>query len=146
MSAFAPDTKRYLSEKNIFLIDQQTTRKMKGSAGKLNVLTSSEFCQSDSDDIFRPKVQFSTSGAPSDKPTTTNSTVDYTLLSRTCHRYGVSDGAVVAIDTAVLQTSTSEIIDKNKLLQKLKIARKLVAEEDTYKYLLYTSTDGKIEL
>ncbi|GBN74302.1 hypothetical protein AVEN_18823-1 [Araneus ventricosus] len=60
----------------------------KGTTGKLNVLTSSESSQSDSDDIFQPQSLVSRSGTPVHKPTTSNSTTDYTSLSRKCDRYG----------------------------------------------------------
>ncbi|GBO13604.1 hypothetical protein AVEN_39920-1 [Araneus ventricosus] len=102
----------------------------KGSTEKLNVLTPPESSLSESDGIFQRQSQASTSAAPADKPTTTNSTVDYTLLSRTCDRYGVSDRAGTAITTPVLHTSTSEIIEQNKLRRKRKKARKLIAKED----------------
>ncbi|GBM44564.1 hypothetical protein AVEN_250545-1 [Araneus ventricosus] len=113
----------------------------KGSTEKLNALTSPESSLSKSDDIFQPQTQASTSAAPTDKPTTTNSTVDYTLPSRTYDRYGVSDRAGAFITTAVLHTSTSEIINQNKLRRKRKKARKLVAKD-----LHYNSTYEQIEL
>ncbi|GBL87362.1 hypothetical protein AVEN_118317-1 [Araneus ventricosus] len=147
MSAFAPDTKIPVTEKK-FLIDQRTTRKMpqKGTKEKLNVLTSSDSSQSDSDVIFQPQSQASTSWAPVDKPTTTNSTVDFTSLSRTCDRCGVSDRARAVITIAVLHTSILEITDKNKLrklLIKLKIARQLVAEEDKVLQIPASYFDGR---
>ncbi|GBO44843.1 hypothetical protein AVEN_215896-1 [Araneus ventricosus] len=82
-------------------------RPPKGSTEKIKVLSSFESSLSESDDIFQS--QASTSATPVDKLTTTNSTVDYTLLSRTCDRCGVSHRAGAAITTAVLRTSTSEI-------------------------------------
>ncbi|GBM75085.1 hypothetical protein AVEN_218335-1, partial [Araneus ventricosus] len=102
----------------------------KGTTEKLNDLTSSESSQSDSDDIFEPQSQASTLGASVDEPTTTKSTVDYTSLSRKCDRYEVSDRVEAIIATAVLYPSASEIIDKNKLRWKRKIALKLLEEED----------------
>ncbi|GBN07855.1 hypothetical protein AVEN_135676-1 [Araneus ventricosus] len=86
--------------------------------------------------MFQPQSQDSTSAAAADKRTTTNSTVDYTLLSRTCYSYGVSVRDGGAITTAVLHTSTSEIIDQNKLRRKRKKARKLVAKEDNVSQIL----------
>ncbi|GBO38575.1 hypothetical protein AVEN_191600-1 [Araneus ventricosus] len=86
-----------------------------GSTEKLNVLTSPESSLSESDGIFQRQSQASTLAAPADKTTTTNSTVGYTLLSRTCDRYGISDRAGRDITTTVLHTSTSEIIDQNKI-------------------------------
>ncbi|GBN75863.1 hypothetical protein AVEN_8083-1 [Araneus ventricosus] len=74
----------------------------KGRKVKLNVLTSPESSLPGADDIFQRQSQASTSMAPADKPITKNSTVDYTLLSRTCDRYGVSDRAGAAITTVVL--------------------------------------------
>ncbi|GBM62033.1 hypothetical protein AVEN_220959-1 [Araneus ventricosus] len=75
----------------------------------LSVLTS-ESSHSDSDDIFHPQSQALTSTFPVHEPTIAISTVKYTLLSRTCDRYGVSDRARAAIPTAALHTSTKLLI------------------------------------
>ncbi|GBM89647.1 hypothetical protein AVEN_22634-1 [Araneus ventricosus] len=101
-----------------------------GRKAKLNALTSPESSVPETDDIFQRQSQASTSMAPADKPITKNSTVDYTLPSRTCDRYGVSDRVGAAITKVVLHTSTSEIIDQNKLRRKGKKERKLDAKED----------------
>lgn len=61
---------------------------------------------------------------------TARRTVDYGLLSKTCDRFSVSDRAGAAIASTVLQTFTSEIIDKSKLRRKRKKARKLAVEVD----------------
>ncbi|GBM75212.1 hypothetical protein AVEN_237329-1 [Araneus ventricosus] len=119
----------------------------KGSTEKINVLTLSESSLSESDDIFQRQSQASTSAAPADKPATTNSAVDYTLLSRTCDRYGVSDRAGALL---LLQFFTFPL---RKLLIKISSAENARKHKNwslkktmSYKYLLYNSTDGQIEL
>lgn len=107
-----------------------------------NFSTSSESSQSDSDDAFQPRPQSLTTLV--DKSTSsTSTTLNYALLSRTCDRYGVSDRAGAAIASSVLQASTSEIIDKNKLRRKRKIARKLAVKEDNVLQIPALYFDGR---
>ena len=110
----------------------------------LNLSTSSDSIQSNNDDdVFQPQSQASTSMATVYKANATNSAVDYALVSRTCDRYGVSDRAGAAIASAVLHTSTSEVIDKNKLRRKRKMARKLVAESQKVLQIPALYFDGR---
>lgn len=103
-----------------------------------------ELSQSDNDDIFKPRLKAPKLSPSSSIPSASTSTsVDYNLLSKTCDRFGVSDRAGAAIASVILQTNSDEVIDKNKLRRKRKIARRLTNEKDQVHQIKALYFDGR---
>lgn len=116
--------------------------------------TESSTCTTDEDDNFTPQNQVQTAVTPT--KTLSTESIDYDLLSKTCDRFGVSDRAAAAITSAVLHSSTAEVIDKNRMrrkrdqLRKSAVLRAKISEVPALyfdgrkdKTLIVTKKDGK---
>lgn len=65
-------------------------------------------------------------------PQTTTASANYSVIAKTCDRYGISDRAGAAIGSAVLQATNSSVsvIDKNKLRrERTKTRQKIIAND-----------------
>lgn len=69
--------------------------------------------------------------------------MDYSTLSQTCDRYGVSDRAAAAIASVVLQETNMPIIDKNKLRRERKKTRKNIIEKQDLRLIPALYFDGR---
>ncbi|CAH2001026.1 unnamed protein product [Acanthoscelides obtectus] len=92
---------------------------------KLSSTSESESVQSDAEEPTQIKLRTSSGQSKSD------TRLDYTLLSKTCDRFGVSDRAGAAIASVVLHASGSQVIDKNKLRRERKKARENIVSQQT---------------
>lgn len=118
-------TKRMKTALKRKLLKQKSLRtSKKESTGKpttslIDISTSSASNESDCNDVFKPNV---VSQMPQKQAAVT---IDYSTLSKTCDRYGVSDRAAAAIASAVLYDIKSNIpvIDKSKLRRERKKTR-----------------------
>ncbi|GBL97901.1 hypothetical protein AVEN_127011-1 [Araneus ventricosus] len=109
----------------------------KGTTEKLNVLISSESSQSHSDDIFQTQSQASTSAD--------TCLLHFTFKNALQIRTFRQGWTIIA--TAVLHTSTSEIDKKISSAGNTRLPENWSQKmTKSYKYLLYTSTDGRIKL
>lgn len=146
-----PKQKKVPAREHNFLIDQRSTRKMiiggvdTIATAKMNKGLQRKACQSSllSEPCDGPqnRLLFSPSGSESttssehndnfDSPTKKVKTeplkkkkVNYDLLAKTCDRFGVSDRVAAAIVSAVLQPTTAEVVDKNKIRRQRELSRK----------------------
>ena len=106
---------------------------------KLNSTSESECVQSDCEE--QSQMQLRTSNIKMES--NTSIAVDYTLLSKTCDRFRVSDRAGAAIASAVLHASCSQVIDKSKLRRERKRTRDKIVLRQTISQIPALYFDGR---
>lgn len=116
----------------------------KKNTEKLNISIFSTSSEYDSEYDNIPNTQLQTTKKVSKTKSTT--TIDYAFLSKTCDRYKVSDRAGAAIASAVLHgvsSTSSEVIDKNKLRRKRKKTRQCILTQEKVLQIPALYFDGR---
>ncbi|CAH0546980.1 unnamed protein product [Brassicogethes aeneus] len=155
-----PREKKIPVRKQSFLIDQRTARKMvMGTVDidatnqmrntlKRKLLRQKSLCKPQKESKEEPNISTSFTSSESDRddvpqPQLPAVTIDYTLLSKKCDRFGVSDRAGAAIASAVLHSTNVGVIDKNKLRRKRKKTRENIVEQNKILHVPALYFDGR---